>query len=467
MNTRTNSTGLAVAETATRERTTLGRLKTLLPSLAPELGDPVQIAIPSDTAWSDPTQREALMSGTPEAKAKRRNMLASIRSLLELHEEARAGSRALSDVAMECGERCRAALHKNAVALFAANREREIPLRAVALFFSNLQGSAEALKRKIHAINATPREIASGAGLKRLAAILSNEYCRPDSRGSYGFVQVCGFPGSPEALRRLARTVEKYRGVLVTDAPDSPDRESLAAAADVGGMLEEIPGAEVYHRRTIVFGNTVRARHAYAGKDACEAEDLMVPASGPWLGSYMDNVVQGFPWRPATGYGRPIEGVDGVKHDLLLAEEDGYLSYLKHHINPCIRLSAASDLCVVWGVDTLSNVKGGIQIGVSVVENKLIRYAEWLMKKEVIFDEKGLEAAEQKLSSMLRQFMEVNTGAGLMFRSGSSFSVRADYETKSLQVAFELLYQEVAETATITVMKKSKNDPGEVAISSD
>lgn len=459
--------GTRIANTSTAVLATgdKNRLKSLLPGLAPDLGDAVQIAIPSARAWTDDALREALMDAGPAATAKRRHLLAAVRGLLELDGVARRESRPLAEVAVEAGERCRAALERGAVALLEAHRTSEEALQSAARFFSNLQDSIEPLRRKIFAVNVSPRELASDAGLRRLDAELRHYYCRPDSRDSYGFVQVSGFPGTPEGKNRLARIVEKYRGVLVLDAPDFADGESLHAASSEGGVLEELPGPDVHHGRTIVIGNRVRARKGFAGRHASESSDVFIPASGAWLGTYLDNVVRGMPWRPAVGYGRPLAGVDAVEHDLLLHQHEGHLLYLKHHVNPCIRLAAGSARVVVWGPDTLSNVAGGVQIGVAVVENLLVRYTEWVVKKEGIFNE--LEEGQRQLSSMLNTFMRLNSGAGRMFRSGSSVRVTAHHDTRTLSVRYDLRFREVAERAVLTLKKVSGDEPGDVTVSRD
>jgi hypothetical protein len=232
--------------------------------------------------------------------------------------------------------------------------------------------------------------------------------------------------------------------------------EKLQTSSAEGAILESLPGQEVFHRHMVLLGNRGRVRERFKGRYAEEKSDVFVPASGPWFGLYLDNIARGMPWKPAVGYQNPIVGFDDVMLDLRLSERDGYTLYLDHRINPCIHLAAGSSKIVVWGPDALSKVDGGVQIGVAIVENIIVRYAEWILNQYGLFDE--MEKAQEVVREKLSRFMVANSGAGRMFRSGSRVEVTADEKSKTLEVEFQLLFREIVEKVVIRLSKPRKRE---------
>jgi hypothetical protein len=382
-------------------------------------------------------------------------MLQQVRALRRLQAYATEKNQSLGESALELSESYRESLEKAWVSLLGANRRKEEAIRGAALFFENMGPAKRAYKGKIFAIAARADEIASEAGREFLRQEMSKYVDRPDPRQGRGFVVVQGWAGSPNNLNRLGRIVHDQRAVLVTDGPAFSTKDQLREASKDGGYLESIPGTETHKRHMIVLGNRGLAREGFRGKHAAEEGDVNVGLAAPWFGSYLDRIVQGEPWRPGVGYQNPIMGVEGVVLDLTLDDHEGTRLYGKHRINPCIRLSHGSKEIVVWGVDTLSKAGEGVQIGVGIVEMLVVRYAEWIVNKYGFGED--LEKAEDVVKGKLSRFVVENSGAGKMFRSGSSATVIANHETRELEINFNLRFREVAESATIRILKSTRD----------
>jgi hypothetical protein len=463
-----NSNTVRLHDTDTRTRTAdidaaTARVVPLLPGLRVAPGDAVSIPLPGISARADEAAWKDLLSD-PKFASKRRGLLAQIRALLTLHAASREKGVSIAEEARLQGTLFRKTWEAAVVSLLEQNRPREEAVRSLALFFSNLQESASQMRGKIYAIDATGEELTTESGLAWLAGELKKYVRRPDPRASRGYLVVPGWVGSSTAKNRLSRVVHDHRALLITDAPAYDHIDKLRDAARDGGLLEEIPGEEIYHRHTIMFGNRGRARTRFTGRHAAEKRDVLIPLSTPWFGQYMDRIVRGQPWRPPLGYMNPVAGIDSVELDLLLEEHDGFSLFSRHRINPCIRLSADSRQIVAWGPDTTSKNDGGVQIGVAVVEMILIRYAEWIINQYGLLDD--LEKSEEIVGKKLGTFMVMNSGAGRMFLAGSRIQVQADARTRTLQVEFHVRFREVAERAQIRLVKPIKADPGSVVATS-
>ena len=412
----------------------------------------------SEAAWKDlacDTSEESIES--------RRCLLDQIRTVLSSDRKAKDERRPWSEVARQMGEACRRTLESAWVSILDRNKPLEETIRAIALGFSNMQDSRKVFKGKIFVIDVSPEEISSDTGRDLLARYLSEFADRPDPRASRGFVVVPGWVGGSVALERLGRVVHAARAVLVTDAPSFDSLEDLEAASKEGGLLEKLSGEKVWHRHMVVIANKGRAREAFVGKYAREERDTWVPMSLPWFGSYLDNVAQGQPWKPACGYRNPIAGVDSTLLDLRLTDQEGFRLYLDHRLNPCILRASGSEDVVLWGADALSRSGKGVQIGVAVVEMLVARYTEWVINRYGILDE--LQESETVCGDKLSEFVTLNSGAGRMFRAGSKVSVKADLVERCLIVEFDLLFREVAERAQIRINKPvTRGKPGELTV---
>ena len=433
----------------------LNQLASLLPGAAIQETDPVTIPIPTYAMTQNEQDYEAFLSD-PDFVSKRRALLHSMKALLELNACAQENKQALKDASQAASKLHRETLENAWVSLMEQNREKEISARWAATFFSNLQDSWRVFRGKIFAIDASSKEIASDAGREVLRRELGNYVNVPDPRQSRAFVVVQGWTGSSTALNRLGRVVHEHRAILVSDAPDYSTMDQLRTASTEGGLLESIPGDEVHQRHTVLLANPGRARRRFRGRYAEEASDLYIPLSGCWFGTYLDNIARGLPWRPPVGYGNPLAGIDGVMLDLKLEQVDGFNLYLKHHLNPAIRLSHGSERVVIWGPDTLSKSGEGVQMGVAVVEMLMVRYAEWIVNQYGLLNE--LEEAEETVKVKLAGFVNLNSGANRMFKAGSRVSVTAIEETRELRIAFHLRFRELAERAVIRISKPLKRE---------
>lgn len=433
------------------------RLRSLVRGIESRPGEAVVLAGPALAAREQAGDWQELLTTRSETYGLKRLALRDqIRALKVTNDFARASGVSLKEAASQLAVTNQRALEQAWVTLREKNVHKERSVRSVASYFANLQTSRAALHDKVFVVDMGVREAATQAGLEHLAGMLSEHIHRPDTRQARGYVLAPGWAGSTEAVARLARVVDEHRAVLFTDARPYHSMEALREAAKESGPLGELAGEDLYHRHAIVLGNWVRARRRFVGRYAEEESSLFIPPSAPWLGMYMDKIAQGKPFEPTVGYQYPILGVDGVMLDLKLKDFDGFKLYHKHRINPCILLAANSNQVVVWGPYALSKAGEGVQIGVAVVESELIRYAEWVLNKEALH--RDLEVAEARVRGKLSKFIQDNSGAGRMFRAGSGAEVHADYDNKTIEVKFRVLYREVAEHARIRMTKETNPD---------
>ena len=445
-----DQTGLASADA-------LAGLVALAPGFAAQPEDPVQLNMPGLPIVTDEINYAMIVAATDKTSQLKRAALAGqIRALLAMNDKAKKEGISLADAARKMAEQTRNTAENAWKSLLEQNRKKEEAVRGCALFFSNMQDSASAFRNRIYFIDAKPEEIASDAGRKILADELSRYVHRPDPRSSRAYLIVQGWVGSGPNLQRLARVVHEHRAILITDGPPYKNLDSLRAASAEGGVLEALPGDEVHYRHTMVLANEGRARRRFVGRYAQENEDVYIPLSGAWFGSYLDNIVRGMPWKPPVGYRNPIVGIDGVRVDLLLRNRDGFSLYLRHRINPAIRLAAGSEQIVIWGPDALCRVDGGVQMGVAVVEMLLVRYAEWVVNQYGLLND--LDEAETVVRYKLAEFIKLNSGFGKMFRVGSRVEVTAKHEQRCLNVEFQLNFRELAERVVLRVSKPLKRD---------
>jgi hypothetical protein len=143
--------------------------------------------------------------------------------------------------------------------------------------------------------------------------------------------------------------------------------------------------------------------------------------------------------------------MDGTMVDLLL-RKDGFQKLGEYRVNPLIRLADKSPLVVVQGADTLCH---GVQMGVAVVEMLVARYSERIANQDAILND--LEQGEEKLSKALSDFVNLNSGAGRMFRSGSRCEVHVDFDKRGFDIEFHLNFRELAESAVIHIRKESQD----------
>lgn len=437
-------------------------LFSFLPGIKVEPSDPVSISVPNFKVRCDESGWKSLLSERVRA-TQRRAMLGYLKALKALNEYATKEDVSLAEAAQQRADLLQRTLEQAWVSLLEQNRHREETIRWCSLLFSNMQDSAQAYRGKIFAIDASAEEIASDTGRELLGNLLADYYNRPDPREARAYLVVNGWVGSVENLHRLARVTQTYRAMLFTDAPAYDDPEKLRAAAEPGGLLEQLASEETFMRYTVLFGNQGRTRRRFQGKYAAEKEDVYIPLAGPYFGMHLDNVVRGFPWKPAIGYRNPIGGIDGVKLDLLLKEKDGYAYFANHRINPGILLANGSPSVVVWGPDALYKADNGFQIGVAETELRMIRYAEWIVNKYGMYDD--LEKAEEVIGKMLTRFVTDNSGANRMFRSGSRIEVSTNNETRCLIIDFHLFFRPVIERALLRLSKPlEKEKHGDVTI---
>ena len=443
--TRTNDRQITTAKDTVA---VLERLLPLLPGISPGMGGPVQLAVPGlGDRISEPQWRSMLKS---DQDAPRRRVMAEyVRALLRLNETARAQGKELGDVARSHAATCQQALEAAWTSILEANRDKEESVRWCALFFSNLDMSRPRFRRKIAVLDVTAEELAGRPGLDCLREILSSKVDFPDGRDSFGYVVVRGWVGSPDGLDRMGKRVHESRAILVTDAPAYDAMKQLQGASREGGFLEQFAGDQPHHRHMIVLANRGRVRARFCGRHAAERDDVYADASGPWFGHYLDKIMQGRPWAPHVGYSNPIVGFDGVELPLRLAGESSIHLYGKHRINPLMTRAAGSTSVMVWGADTLSKADRGVQMGVGVVEMLLLRYAEFVVNKEGILND--LEEGEQRLSAKLGEFVAMNSGADRMFRAGSRATVKVDFEKRSYEVSFDVLFRVLGERAFVRI----------------
>lgn len=439
-------------------------LNSILPGIPVRKGDPVSLPIPPFSVTQHRRDYDAFLTD-PGFVVKRRALLNAIKAVLELNANAKSQGATLQDAAREASRVHRQTLETAWVSLLEQNHAKEVTTRWAATFFSNLQDSWRVFRGKIFAVDASAAEIASDAGREVLRGELSNYVSRPDPRLSRAFVVVQGWAGSAAALDRLGRVIHDHRALLISDAPEYDTMEQLRAASAEGGLLESLPGDKVHHRHMILLANQGRARRRFRGRFAEEKEDLHIPLSGPWFGTYLDNIARGKPWRPPVGYQNPLVGVDGVLLDLKLEQTDGFGLYMKHRLNPAIRLSHGSETIVIWGPDALSKTGTGVQMGVAVVEMIMVRYAEWIVNQYGLLND--LHEAEDVVGRKLSGFVNQNSGADRMFLAGSRVVVKANEERRELEIEFHLNFRELAERAVIRVCKPVSRDKlGEVGAES-
>lgn len=443
---------VALGDFVSREKTARD-LAGLAPGIAPNATNPVNLSVPSLNITQHEDSWRFLLT-EPSDAMKRRGLLESVRAILALNNASKSESISLSEVAAKKSESCRRTLENAWVTLLEKNRRKEEAVRSASLFFSNLQDSVKTYKKKIFAVYATAEEIASDAGLKFLEKALSNYYHRPDPRQSRAYLIVHGWVGSKTALDRLGRVADNHRALLVTDAPAFDSMENLHTAATEGGLLESIPGEEVYHRHMVVLANRGLVRNSFQGVYAAEKKHVYVPMSGPWFGHYLDNIVRGLAWKPPIGAQNPMAGIFGTELDLLLTEEQGHSYFAKHRLNPAVVMCAGSEKVLIWGPDSLSKSGGGVQIGVAVNELRVIRYAEWIVNTYGLLDD--LDEAERVVREKLTGFIVSNSGAGRSLRAGSRVLVTADEKNRCLNIDFILNFREVTERAVIHLKKPTK-----------
>lgn len=458
---RTNQLG----STPTEESVTRS-LEPLLPGIEPSGDVPVSVTVQpyngSDReSWAD------LIADTGEYSIEaKKGMLAQIRSLLALDKAAKASGQALLQTAQDVAARSEEALHKAWIDIREQNRPLERAVRSIALMFTNMGPAKRFWKNRIQFIDASARELGTEQGREFLDRELAHYAKRPDPRESRAYLVIGGYCGSPTTIKHLGETTYRHRCILLGDAPAYDSLDRLETAARAGGVLGSFSGNRPWQRYSILFGNDIRARRGLQTSHGTE-NHLYVPPAVPWFGALLGRLANAKPWRPPLGYDSAVEGVDGVKLDLLLEEDHGFQLYLKNRINPMIRLSAGSELVVPWGPDTLCRSGGGVQIGVAAVEMILIRYAEWIVNKYALLTD--LEQSEQTVGQILDDFMTANKGRDRMFRSGSEVKVRADEERRCLVVDFDLQFREVAEKAEIhtcklSLAKEPGQRPGEVTV---
>lgn len=429
------------------------RLAELLNGVAATEGSPVLVSVPAYTTRVDQHAWKNLLVD-PAESLKRKVFLHQLRALLKLNELATSEKISLGEAASRLEASYGACLEKAWVSILSENRRKEQGVRWAALFFRNLQESASKCEGKVFVMNATAEEIASTEGCAILAGELSKYYHRPDPRQSRGYIVVQGWVGSKPALDRLAKTACKHRALLVTDAPPYDSQTTLTAASQAGGLLESLPGEEIYHRYTVLIGNAGRARARFVGRAATEKEDIYVPLSSSFFGQHLNNMMQGKYSRPAVGYQSPLLGIDGVQVDLYLQNEAGYSLYARHRINPAILLANESSNVVIWGPDALYKAGNGLQIGVADTELRIIRYTEWIVNQYGLLNE--TEEAERKVRHKLANFVSANSGADRMFRMGSRVDVKVDEDSKKLNIDFVLHYRQLVERAAIFMKKPVK-----------
>ncbi|HEV8700016.1 MAG TPA: hypothetical protein VGV60_01945 [Candidatus Polarisedimenticolia bacterium] len=429
----------------------------MLPGLRPASGDPVRIAAPGIAIREDEADFQQILAGQdPETRMRRRGLLEQIHALLELDRSAREKGLTLAESAREQADVYRDTMEAAWVTLLEGNRQKEEAVRYAALTFENMQNARDHFRDKIFAINASADEIASDIGCRFLADELSRYVDKPDPRKSRAFLLVQGWVGGTTKLKRLARVVHEHRCILFSDAPSYDSLDKLRRASAEGGLLETLPGDEVDLRHAGLIANKGLVRQRIEGRHAAEKQDVYISLSGPWFGMYLDLIAQGKPWQPPDGYMHPIAGVQGVLLDLRLKDKDHSGLYGAHRLNPAITLSEGSNQVVVWGPYMLSRSGGGVQIGMAVVEMRLIRYTEWIVNKYGLLHD--LEEAQRVVEHKLSDFMVLNTGVDRMFRDGSRAKVTTDEAKRSLMIDFELYYREITERAEIRLSKPLKKE---------
>ena len=434
----------ATAPVAERQRDKdriLEGLSRFLSGITPERGAEVQLSVPGvGTLVND-----ALYKSLMRDENRRRALACYLRALLEVQELAKRENISLADAAFRHAEACRKTLEGAWVRLLEDNRDKEQSIRWTAQFFSNLDSSVGEFKGKIAFLDLSADELCTDKGIEGLTEVLSSLADYPDARNAYGYVVVRGSSADPASLNKLGQRVHSACAVLITDAPEFERLEDLRLAAEPGALLEGYAGEEPRHRHMVLLGGRGVARKAFSGRSAKETKPVFVEASGPWFGHYLHNIKQNRPWLPHVGFSNPIVGMEGVELGLRLGGEANIKLFGKHRINPLILRSAESTDVLVWGADTLSKADRGVQIGVGVVEMLLLRYADYVVKKEGILND--LESGQKRLKDTLTEFLNENSGARKMFRAGSRVLVGVDYEKKSYDITFEVEFRQLGEKA--------------------
>jgi hypothetical protein len=446
--TRTETADRALSGTAA-----LDELKPLMRGIVSGPGDDVSLLGPGIAAYLEESMRHGLLSD-PDQRGQRRILKDQIRALLAIDRLAKAENLPLVEAAQRHGQTCRRTLEQAWVDLLKANRSREESARWVDQIFSNLQESRGFYRNRLHFVDATAEELGDNAGLDWLSDTLSVKVDRPDPRDSYGYVVVQGWAGTPGRVHQLAKRVHAGRAVLVTDAPRFKSMAEMEAAKAT--ILDKLPGTDPSLRHCIVLGNPGRARARFVGRHVHEATDVYCDATS-WFGLYLHHIAAGKPWKPPVGYWNVLADLDRTLVDLLLQRKSGIQLLSAFRVNPLILLADGAPHVVVWGADTLCK---GVQMGVGIVEMLMARYAEWVVNRDGILND--LEEGEDKLRRVLNGFVQLNSGKGRMFRSGSKVTVNVNHEKKGFEIVFELLFREVGEWAVVRIHKASEKDATEL-----
>ncbi len=420
----------------------------VMPGLQPDPVTGGDLECPGiDVTESDIDLRDLLNRRGEAARQSRRLLRAHIRAFIAITRRAEANGQTLKQAASEHADASAQALERSWVSLLTANRELETRVRSVALMFANLASSRAALTDRIHFLDVSHEELNTPAGQDFVRDYLSHFVDRPDPREARGYFWAPGWLGDADGVNALGRVVHEHRALFVSDAPPYESEVALKKAARPGRLLDSLKGEDVHHRHMILIGNPTRARGAFRGRTASEADDVRVPGSSAWFGMQLDTIVRGTPWIPVAGYLNPLAGVDDVAVDLRLEDVAGFRLYASHRINPVILRGAGSNIAVVWGAYTL----GGQQVGEAVAELEVVRFAEWVMNQHGLLVE--LDKGAREVRRQLAHFVTLNRGAGKMFRAKSRVDVRV--EGKTIVVDFDLHYRVVTEHAVIRMNKSS------------